>query len=111
MPNWMENAACIGAPADDFFPASPDIVTARAAKTCRACPVIEQCLEHALANGEWDGVWAGMSPNDRRRLALASGIPRHGTSSGYTRDGCKCDRCRAEMAELKRSSQARKVAA
>ena len=31
------------------------------------CPVKEQCLEWALANGE-RGVWAGTSENQRRRM-------------------------------------------
>lgn len=38
-----------------------------AAKTiCTACPVLQQCREHALAVREPYGVWGGMSEDDRQ---------------------------------------------
>lgn len=36
-------------------------------KTCQNCPVITQCLEHALKNNEY-GIWAGTTEKDRRNI-------------------------------------------
>lgn len=35
------------------------------------CPVVEQCLEYALANGEKWGVWGGCSERERRAIKRA----------------------------------------
>lgn len=44
-----------------------------AAKICRRdCPVIEQCLMHALSTREWHGVWGGTTEHERR-IMLARG--------------------------------------
>lgn len=34
---------------------------------CSGCPVIQQCLQHAIENDE-DGVWGGTTAKGRRRL-------------------------------------------
>lgn len=38
---------------------------ARAVRLCGACPVIEQCREHALALPEPYGVWGGLTEQER----------------------------------------------
>ncbi|USQ79977.1 WhiB family transcriptional regulator [Ornithinimicrobium faecis] len=38
---------------------------ARAKKLCAACPVIEQCREHALSVPEPYGVWGGLTEEER----------------------------------------------
>lgn len=53
----------------DFYPV--DRAGLDAAKTvCSRCPVTQECLEHALENGEKLGVWGGLSEDERTRLAL-----------------------------------------
>lgn len=66
--NWQEHAACIGLPTEFFYPDRSAVITAGARKVCEACPVQDACLEHALAQGEWHGVWGGLSPDQRRAL-------------------------------------------
>lgn len=70
---WFESAACLGIPraADIFYPvgttgmAEDQIAIAKS--ICAGCPVQLDCLEWALAHDE-QGVWGGMSEDDRRRL-------------------------------------------
>jgi WhiB family redox-sensing transcriptional regulator len=71
--SWMDQAACAPPEKDKatltsvFFSADP--MDQHAAKAiCAQCPVREACLEWALANGEWDGIWGGMEGPDLHRL-------------------------------------------
>jgi WhiB family redox-sensing transcriptional regulator len=50
-----------------FFPAS-DADAGDAKAVCANCPVREQCLEWALATRQEEGVWGGLTDNERRRL-------------------------------------------
>lgn len=64
---WRRGAACAGLDPQLFFPDSDgDHLTPK--RVCRACPVKEACLAHALAHGEKFGIWGGKSENERRRL-------------------------------------------
>lgn len=40
-------------------------VQAWAVASCLACPALEVCGAYALAAGERDGVWGGLTPADR----------------------------------------------
>jgi len=40
-----------------------------AREVCMACPARTPCLEHALAVREDDGMWGGLTPPERRRIA------------------------------------------
>ncbi|MUH52157.1 MAG: WhiB family transcriptional regulator, partial [Actinobacteria bacterium] len=46
---------------------------------CPICPVVAECLAHALDHRETRGAWGGMTPVERRRHRLAAG-----------RRGCRC---------------------
>ncbi|HEY6531627.1 MAG TPA: WhiB family transcriptional regulator [Acidimicrobiales bacterium] len=66
---WSSKAACQGLAPDIFYPSSDDDLEAEPAKVvCRACPVREACLEHALMVREKDGVWGGATERERRRM-------------------------------------------
>ena len=52
-----------------FFPAKGES-TEPAKRVCRRCPVRSECLEHAIARRENDGMWGGTSPRQRRAIAL-----------------------------------------
>lgn len=69
---WTEQAACKGKPRDWWFPTHPitkDIYRTmhQAMDICRACPVKDACLEHAL-HWEHFGIWGGIT--ERRRSAI-----------------------------------------
>ncbi|MHB1445754.1 MAG: WhiB family transcriptional regulator [Acidimicrobiales bacterium] len=64
---WRKRAACQGVDPDVFYPVSEeDADTAKA--ICAQCPVLEACLEYALAYRERDGVWGGATERERRRI-------------------------------------------
>ena len=71
-PDWRYEAACRDVDPELFFP-DGDIRSARAqVKTakliCRGCPVSATCLSWALAMGHEDGIWGGLTEDERRRL-------------------------------------------
>ncbi|WNG79512.1 WhiB family transcriptional regulator [Mycobacterium sp. ITM-2016-00316] len=74
---WQFRAECSGCSAEVFFPSEVDqenprrrAANARAAKLiCQRCPVVRQCLHHALTVPERFGVWGGLTPQERLRIA------------------------------------------
>lgn len=77
-PEWFDDAECKGADPNLFHPRGaqsrrwPGADTrgvrrriARARAICAECPVSEDCLAHAIANGELDGIWGGRLPEER----------------------------------------------
>ena len=69
-PAWQIDAACLGVDPDVFFPAKS---VAAAKRICADCPVVGECLTFVMeledSDGERTGVWAGLSPRERMRLA------------------------------------------
>jgi hypothetical protein len=73
---WMNRAACRGLGTAEFFGDWTAMAKGRA--RCRACPVAEVCLWWGVV-AEWDlsyrfGIWGGVGPAVRARLARATGI-------------------------------------
>ncbi len=68
---WRVQAACRDHPNGDqlFFPPGPDPDYEPAKAVCRRCPVMADCLTHALAAGERHGCWGGRTPKERERIA------------------------------------------
>jgi WhiB family redox-sensing transcriptional regulator len=71
---WQSQAACQGMDTTSFFhpprergKTRRDRVAA-AKRICHQCPVIAQCLEHALRVREPYGVWGGRSEEERAVL-------------------------------------------
>jgi hypothetical protein len=60
---WSNLANCVGS--KHHFPIDPPRTpgynqdVAAAIAMCTACPVRQECLDHALANHEQEGVWGG----------------------------------------------------
>ncbi|MBK5289422.1 MAG: WhiB family transcriptional regulator [Acidimicrobiia bacterium] len=50
-----------------FFP-SDGVGVERARRVCATCPVVDECLEYALAHRIEHGVWGGASERERRRI-------------------------------------------
>jgi len=69
---WWSLAACSSADPDLFFPISqsgPSAAQIRRAKAvCAQCVVRSECLEYALAADPMQGVWGGMSEEERTLL-------------------------------------------
>jgi WhiB family redox-sensing transcriptional regulator len=59
---WQLRAACKGQ-WDAFFPPKGQRAD-RARSICGGCPVRVECDEFALANGEVEGTWAGLSSEE-----------------------------------------------
>ncbi|WP_172387707.1 WhiB family transcriptional regulator [Streptomyces sp. MNP-20] len=70
--DWRHNAVCREEDPELFFPigtTGPALLQIEEAQAvCRRCPVIGQCLQWALESGAEDGVWGGLSEDERRRL-------------------------------------------
>lgn len=73
---WMRDAACarLGFEADQtFFPEGRGANLHEARRVCQGCPVIDQCREYVMSFEKQShrfGMWAGMSPQQRERLAI-----------------------------------------
>lgn len=75
MMNW-EEAACIGYDLEFFFPPNTKSRKILAIEVCNTCPLIEACLEFAMAVetgnhngcGTRFGVWGGKTPGERYGL-------------------------------------------
>lgn len=116
-PAWQRDAACTREPVATFFPTRGQS-SAPARVVCARCPVLAECRAWALEQGpELQGVWAGLSEQQRRQVNAGAPIPplvvvaaasdRHGTVSCYRR-GCRCQECRAAKAAETRARAAEK---
>jgi WhiB family redox-sensing transcriptional regulator len=72
---WQRQANCMGVDPDLFFP-ERGASTREAKEVCRGCVVQEDCLEHALANGEKFGIWGGLSERERRKIRRRRALER-----------------------------------
>ena len=68
--HWAEQALCRQVDTGDMFFPSKGGSTRSAKTVCRACPVRDECLQHALDFGITDGVFGGMSPTEREALGI-----------------------------------------
>lgn len=76
---WQYSGACREVDPETFF--SPDAERgprrrareAAAKALCAVCPVIQECLNHALTVREPYGVWGGMNINERDQLLRETG--------------------------------------
>lgn len=69
--SWHLQAACHGHEPELWW-AERDKPKAQAAAVdiCRGCPVQQDCLQYAMDNREHEGIWGGLLPHQRRRLAV-----------------------------------------
>lgn len=70
---WADEALCAGRTTEDFYPSGRDgnktTEYVRARDLCSVCPVADECLDHALTIRDDHGLWGGVPPRVRRRLA------------------------------------------
>jgi WhiB family redox-sensing transcriptional regulator len=66
-PEWQSRAAC-RASGVNFYPGRGAYRALQAAKAlCAGCPVRAECQTYAFASDERDGIWGGLSPDQRRK--------------------------------------------
>jgi WhiB family redox-sensing transcriptional regulator len=70
--NWRERGACLLVDPELFFPLSmaagsqPQITAAK--RICARCQVRGTCLDFALSTGQPNGIWGGMTEEERSNL-------------------------------------------
>ena len=69
---WQDSAECIESDPELFFPdtykgANREIVQ-KAKAVCERCTVTESCAEYALNARETDGIWGGLTPDERKAI-------------------------------------------
>lgn len=68
--DWRHRAECRDEDPELFFPVGttgPALLQITEAKAvCYRCPVRAECLEWALSTGQNDGIWGGLSEDERR---------------------------------------------
>jgi WhiB family redox-sensing transcriptional regulator len=69
---WRDRAVCLDEDPELFFPignSDPALRQIERAKAvCHRCEVIETCLSWAMESRQDDGVWGGLSADERRAL-------------------------------------------
>ncbi len=71
---WQVRGKCRTIDPDQFFPSDAERGRARATRVerakalCSVCPVIQECLQHAMSVREPYGVWGGTTPDERNQL-------------------------------------------
>lgn len=79
MTDWTL-AACLDADPDVMFPDKGEHPNP-AKRVCGQCPIIVDCLEHALTQAEGFGVWGATTAKERTKIALIGGYPAPHISS------------------------------
>jgi hypothetical protein len=93
-PDWMVDAACRGLDVNLFFPAQGG-PTREIRAVCDGCPVRVECRDYAVASGEGDGFWGGLSGNERQPLIVAAPPVVHPIQHGP--HSCKTHVARGEL--------------
>lgn len=73
---WRVRAECLDSDPSVFFP-EPGAAQKPAFAVCGRCPVRQECLEYAVDNGLWDGIWGGLNPGGRKRWARQRRLTAH----------------------------------
>lgn len=118
MTDWAE-AACAGQDSEKWFPDARDTQDEAYARfVCQRCPIRSACLQRAVeaensdAAGGRYGIFGGVGPSERRKLARRGGTPEpHGTTQAYSRHRYRgerpCGDCLRAWSEHNRQRYAR----
>ena len=75
--NWREMAGCRDADPDLFFPngigMASQVQSDRAKAVCHGCLVVDRCLAFALRSGQDEGIWGGLTPEERQQSRRSLG--------------------------------------
>lgn len=116
---------CRGVATSLFFTDTGNVTEASQAKAvCLGCPVLEQCMEYAVADPTITGIWGATTGKDRRQIRRERGstsrMARYrkpaecGTTSGYNRHRLNkeqaCPSCLEARAAYEAERKARQAA-
>jgi WhiB family redox-sensing transcriptional regulator len=92
---WRDLAACKDSDTSLFFREErPQWRALQAKALCGRCEVRQDCLEFALKSGEWDGVWGGLTVDERRELVrrrrAATRRQQRARREGVVMFRCRC---------------------
>ncbi|HEY5249252.1 MAG TPA: WhiB family transcriptional regulator [Dermatophilaceae bacterium] len=83
---WRNRAACLNEDPELFFPIGNTgpafLQIAEAKAVCRRCEVIEICLSSAIKSSKDDGVFGGLSADERRALKRRNARARRSVELG-----------------------------
>ena len=97
---WRSDAACKDQSALLWYPQLGSTMKA-GREVCATCPVVAQCLEHAIGAYEREGCWGGTSDRQRRRLRMVWFTRRHDHDSDCDDPSCRwCRTVDAHVASL-----------
>jgi WhiB family redox-sensing transcriptional regulator len=65
--DWQNDAICRGMDPNLFY-VKRGGSSRYARAVCARCPVVDACLEYAIANKETFGIWGGRSERERRMI-------------------------------------------
>jgi hypothetical protein len=65
----MQQAACAGSPTPDAWHDVKPRAVEWAVSVCRSCPVTPECLQFALSDPHLEGVWGGLTVDERAKVA------------------------------------------
>ena len=69
---WLNQARCLNEDPELFFPVGntgPALEQIEQAKSiCRQCNVAANCLEYAIKENQDNGIWGGLSEEERKSL-------------------------------------------
>lgn len=72
IPDWQIDASCASHEPELWWAdEANENARAYAMDICSTCPVRGDCLRHALALPERDGIWGGLLPHQRKSLRRA----------------------------------------
>lgn len=74
--NWMEEAACRGLREPDFFTENNLPEERRATAICKTCHVTAECLQMALEENIWHGIWGGLTAEQRSSVKAKKPLPK-----------------------------------
>jgi WhiB family redox-sensing transcriptional regulator len=63
---WADDAACKNTPIEMWFNDFGCHTDADALRMCRRCPVMNNCRKYAIDNSLTDGIWGGLTPDQRK---------------------------------------------
>ena len=69
--DWRDSANCLALDVNDFYPEKGGSVPRTVYAVCAECDVRQVCLDWAIEHGERDGIWGGLSPTRRHKIAKA----------------------------------------
>lgn len=67
---WQDHALCKGYPETFYYERDGMTVPKikKAKEICTQCPVLNQCREFIKKDGDHYGIWAGLTPKERKEL-------------------------------------------